>query len=104
LTGSSRIFPRSFLKSRADFSVRRSRTSWTVATRSSIQGRCPVGRFGWRFRHDYNRGVAKQIDEEIEKHGAHWPFLVTGLFNGSLERLKLIKQRVDEFVGQLPWY
>ncbi len=65
---------------------------------------CPVGRFGWRFRHDYNRGVAKQIDEEIEKHGAHWPFLVTGLFNGSLERLKLIKQRVDEFVGQLPWY
>ena len=39
LIGSSRILPRSFLNSRADFSVRRSRTSCNVATLSSIHGR-----------------------------------------------------------------
>jgi len=66
---------------------------------------CPVGRFGWKFRHDHHRrGVAHQFAEEIEKQGGRWPFLTAGLFDGSLERLKLIKQKVDEMVGQMPWY
>lgn len=75
-------------------------------TRQDWEGRlwAPVGSFGWRWRHA--GGEAQQIANEVESAGADWPLLQAGLFGGSLDQFKEVKQKVDEFWTRVAgtWY
>lgn len=72
--------------------------------RNEKQGRTwgPIGRFGWRYNHFY-RGISimDKIQLEIERDGSTWPPLKVGLFGGSTERFKFIKQEFDEIVTKV---
>ena len=61
-------------------------------------GFCSMGSFIWQER--LGRTVATEIDEAGEK----WPLLQTGLFDGSIERLREAKRRVDEAAAQARWW
>lgn len=65
----------------------------------------PVGCFGWRGRSLMSpAGIRKEIQDQLESLGENWPPLKAGLFGGSLERAKEVKQKFDTFVAQLPFY
>lgn len=51
----------------------------------------PVGCFRWR------KGIISEIETEATKTGDNWPPLKAGLFDGSFERLKKVK---DAFIQQ----
>jgi hypothetical protein len=45
--------------------------------------------------HLLRRTIAGYYDREIEKHKQRWPFLREGLFDGSMDRLKVVKAGFD---------
>jgi len=64
----------------------------------------PTGSFGWRGLHYHtDRHISKIIDKEINELGKDWPLLREGLFNGSIERLKEVKIKFDEFYLSHRW-
>jgi hypothetical protein len=63
---------------------------------SSITG--PLGCFLWRNRHDPENHIAVEIELEIKDAGNNWPPLKVGLFDGSLERFRYLKQEFDSMI------
>lgn len=60
----------------------------------------PPGRFAWKFKHK-DLGVTSIMDaleREITEQKESWPLLKEGLFQGSLEKLKQVKQAFDKFI------
>ena len=64
----------------------------------------PVGNFAWRYRHDYESSVMKEIELEASHKGSHWPLLQVGLFEGTIGRFKHVKSSFDEFWKGLPYF
>jgi hypothetical protein len=60
----------------------------------------PVGRFAWkgRYRSSGRTSVMQKIDEELASAGDHWEPLSAGLFTGSRERFRLVKEKYVEFL------
>jgi hypothetical protein len=48
-------------------------------------------------------GIRKEVQEELDAAGANWPPIKAGLFGGSLEKAKDVKNKFDEFVASLPF-
>lgn len=60
------------------------------------------GRFIWRLRRD-DRGVAKQLDAEIESLGERWPLLASRFFDVDLAELRGLKAELDKSVDRAGW-
>ncbi len=66
----------------------------------------PIGCFGWRgesWRFINDDHPIKSFELEIKDMGDNWPPLKVGFFDGSLNRLKEIKLKLDEYVKQQNW-
>lgn len=64
----------------------------------------PIGCFGWRGRHSYPIGtIMGEVDVEVENSGIDWPVLKAGLFRGSVDRFRAVKDGFDKMVLALPW-
>jgi len=63
----------------------------------------PSGQFGWRYRHNRDKGPSVLIAAEIESSGQKWPPLQAGLFRGDLARLKEVKAAFDERDNRSTW-
>jgi hypothetical protein len=57
----------------------------------------PIGCFLWR------RGILEEVGREITDQVEGWPPLRAGLFGGSLERLKQVKEQIDGIVARSGW-
>ncbi len=55
-------------------------------------GRCPLGRFGWKWGAPLNKPFKAFIDEAYQQEN-NWPPLVAGFFGGSVERLRQIAEK-----------
>jgi hypothetical protein len=64
----------------------------------------PIGRFGWRNRDFAKRHIATLVESEVAEAGDMWPPLQAGLFDGSVERFKLVKSLVIEVWKRFPMY
>jgi hypothetical protein len=65
----------------------------------------PVGCFAWRGRHSLGQsGIRKEIQEELDAAAANWPPIKAGLFGGSFERAKDVKNKFDAFVASLQFF
>lgn len=65
----------------------------------------PAGRFAWRGRRMMSHaGIRKDMQDELESLGKEWPPIKAGLFGGSLDQAKHVKQQFDAFVSRLPFY
>lgn len=60
----------------------------------------PIGRFGWKNRYG-NEDILKVTADEIGKFGADWAPLKAGLFDGSLDRLNVVKSAFDGVVTRV---
>lgn len=62
----------------------------------------PVGCFGWRCRDRYGQNsLLKTIKDEVNKQGQGWEPLRAGFFDGSLERVKTVCDRFENFLIKL---
>jgi hypothetical protein len=57
----------------------------------------PIGCFLWR------RGILDEVGREIADQAEGWPPLRAGLFGGSVERLKHVKEQIDGIVHRSGW-
>jgi hypothetical protein len=67
---------------------------------SRLGGRfwAPVGRFGWR------KEVLRDLVNEAQDSGSNWAPVQAGLFNGSLDRFKVVGEGLSQLILTLPWY
>ena len=56
----------------------------------------PPGRFAESYR-----TLFPEVQVEIERQGNQWPLLKAGVFDGSLERLLMLKQKVDTWAREV---
>jgi len=60
------------------------------------------GPFVWK--HDSGRGsILREIEDELNNEGGNWAPLKAGLFDGSKDRIREIKQGIDELFGKIHW-
>jgi hypothetical protein len=57
----------------------------------------PPGCFLWR------RNILEEVEREIADQAEGWPPLRAGLFGGSVERVKHVKQQIDAIVHRSGW-
>lgn len=57
----------------------------------------PVGCFLWR------KGIQEEVERELAQRGDDWPPLKAGLFGGSVERAKQVKEQIDGLVRGRDW-
>ncbi|MBI5115866.1 hypothetical protein HZA56_05290 [Candidatus Poribacteria bacterium] len=62
----------------------------------------PVGRFAWKQPMTETH-IVNEIDREVRESGADWPPLSAGLFDKSLDRLNVIRDKYDESWRRLGW-
>lgn len=66
----------------------------------------PFGCFAWRGNaSNWKASVMHEVDVELERVGAGWPLLQGGFFQGSLDRLRIIKAQYDGMIRRLfDWF
>lgn len=65
----------------------------------------PIGRFGWKMKSTHK--ADNPIDDfckMIEADGNNSSVLKSGLFDGSIERFKEVKEGVDKYINGLSWF
>jgi hypothetical protein len=60
----------------------------------------PIGQFGWRSSDD---NILQVLSREIEEKGDSHPLILAGFFNGSVDRLKKVKEEMDKLIYNLGW-
>lgn len=66
--------------------------------------RAPIGCFGWRstsWMATHEGHPSKVVESEIADQGANWPLVKAGLFDRSVERVKVVKTALDQIVRQV---
>jgi hypothetical protein len=56
----------------------------------------PIGRFGWRRRHNPSTDPLARVRTELDRDGASWAPLTAGLFGGSVDRAEQALEVVTE--------
>jgi len=56
----------------------------------------PLGRFAESYRTLY-----PGVQAEIQRQGDQWPLLKSGVFDGSLDRLLMLKEKVDTWTREV---
>ena len=60
------------------------------------------GPFVWK--HHSGRGsILREIEDELNKEGGNWAPLKAGLFDGSKDKIREIKQGIDELMSKIRW-
>lgn len=68
----------------------------------SDRGWGPIGRFGWRIRHDASPWQKLMTDAQAA--GDSWPPVAAGLCSGSSVRLKTIAEQLLQTMSRTGWY
>lgn len=63
----------------------------------------PVGRFGWKLRmtREGSSTPMSEAESQINSLGEEWGPLKAGLFDGSVQRVNLVKQKFDELLQRV---
>lgn len=64
----------------------------------------PLGLFCFLRRFRPEPHIIEQIESEASSAGENWPPLRAGLFDGSLERLQIVKGDIDEHIKKHGWF
>ena len=65
----------------------------------------PVGRFGWKQKHEGDNTPFNILLKEAKQNAASWPLLKAGFFGGSIDRFNEVANKYNEQVlARLPWY
>ena len=62
-----------------------------------------IGRFSWPRHRLTGGGIVKEIETESNEEGKDWSPLKAGLFEGSFDRFKELKDALDQYMGQIHW-
>ena len=60
----------------------------------------PVGNFGWNHKYDPSNSIMAKVEHEISENGENLPLLNVGLFDGSIERIKKVKDEFDKSISE----
>ena len=64
----------------------------------------PIGCFGYRHTSwgvNHEEHPSKVVERQIAEKGATWPLVRASLFDGSVERVKIVKAAVDQMIHRL---
>lgn len=64
----------------------------------------PIGRFGWKYRHQEENNPLDRIVTDAKNQGAKWPAAQAGLFHGSSEEFIKLVEKFRERLNELSWF